>query len=93
MFKREKGKHSLRLFMVALAMVVMVFVVLALPYAVTSAYGLKANKLMLPMRLVLAVFSAGLLIFWVVRYRQTSHDLEMLREKIRNRHGHKREQR
>ena len=87
MLKRKKKLVT------ALAVVVMVFVLLALPYAVTSAYGLKANKLMLPMRLVLAVFSAGLLIFLVVRYRQTSHDLEMLREQIRNRLGHKQEQR
>ena len=87
MLKRKKKLVT------ALAVVVMVFVLLALLYAVTSAYRLKANKLMLPMRLVLAVFSAGLLIFWVVRYRQTSHDLEMLREQIRNRHGHKQEQR
>lgn len=74
-------------FLVALVVVVMVFVVLALPYAVTEAYGLKVKKLILLMRLVvLAVFSAGLLIFWIVRYRQTSHDLEMPREEIeRNR--------
>jgi len=67
----------------ALAVVVIVFVVLALPYALTEAYGLKTKKLILLMQLVvLAVFSAGMLIFWIVRYRQTSHDIETLREEI-----------
>ena len=84
MFKRELSR---RLFVAALAVVVMVFVLLALPYAVTEAYGLKSKKLILLMRLVvLAVFSAAMLIWWLVKYRQTSHDLEMLREEIeRNR--------
>ena len=77
MLKRKKE------FVAALAVVVMVCVVLALPYAVTEAYGPKAQKLILLMRLVvLAVFSAGMLIFWIVRYRQTSHDIETLREEI-----------
>lgn len=75
MLKRKKE------FVAALAVVVIVFVVLALPYALTEAYGLKTKKLILLMQLVvLAVFSAGMLIFWIVRYRQTSHDIETLRE-------------
>jgi len=74
MLKRKKE------FVAALAVVVMVCVVLALPYAVTEVYGLKAMKLILPMRLVaLAVFSAALLIWWLVRYRQTSRDSDMKR--------------
>jgi len=77
MLKRKKE------FVAALAVVVIVFVVLALPYALTEAYGLKTKKLILLMQLVvLAVFSAGMLIFWIVRYRQTSHDIETLREEI-----------
>jgi hypothetical protein len=65
MLKRKKE------FVVALAVVVMVFVLLALPYAVTEAYGPKAMKLILLMRLVvLAVFSAAMLIWWLARYRR-----------------------
>lgn len=81
MLKKEKGRNSLRLFVSALAVVVMVFVLLALPYAVTEAYGLEAQKLILLVRLVvLAVFSGAMLIWWLVRYRQTSHDLETFRK-------------
>ena len=70
-------------FVAALVVVVMVFVLLALPYAVTEAYGLKAQKLILLVRLVvLTVFSAALLIWWLVRYRQTSRDLKMLQEEL-----------
>jgi len=82
MFKREKERHFLMLFVAALAVVVVAFVLLVLPYAVTEAYGLKATKLILLMRLVMCVFLAGLLIFWVVRYRRTSRDLGMLREEL-----------
>jgi uncharacterized membrane protein len=86
MVASKQMRQSLRLFVAALAVVVMVFVLLALPYAVTEVHGQKAKELVLPMRLVLAVFLAGLLIFWIVRHRQTGHDLEMLREEIeRNR--------
>jgi len=77
MFKRIEE------FEAALAVVVMVFVLLALPYAVTEADGPEAQKLILLVRLVvLVVFSGAMLIWWLVRYRQTSHDREMLREKI-----------
>ena len=70
-------------FVAAIAVVVIVFVVLALPYALTETYGLKKKKLILLMQLVvLAVFSAGMLIWWLVRYRQTSHDIETLRKEI-----------
>jgi hypothetical protein len=70
----------------ALAVVVMVLVVLALPYAITEAYGLKARKLVLLMRLVVLAVTVGLLIWSLVRDRQTSHDIDMLREEIeRNR--------
>jgi len=70
-------------FVAALKVVLIVFAVLALPYALTEAYGLKTKKLILLMQLVvLAAFSAGMLIWWLVRYRQTSHDLQTLRKEI-----------
>jgi hypothetical protein len=73
----------------ALGVIVIVLVTLALPYALTEAYGLSVKKLILLMQLgFLTVFSAGLLIWWVARYRQTSHEIETLREEIRRRlHG------
>ena len=77
MLKRKKE------FVAALAVVVIVFVMLALPYALTEAYGLKAKKLILLTQLVvLVVFSAGMLIWWLVRYRQTSHDIECFGRKL-----------
>jgi len=69
-------------FVAALVVVVMVFVVLALPYAVKEVYGLKAINLILLIRLVVLAVSAGMLIWWLVRYRQTSHDIETLRKEI-----------
>ena len=58
--------------MVALVVVAIVIVVLALPYALTEAYGLKAMKLILLMQLVvLALFSVALLIRWLLMHRQT----------------------
>jgi fumarate reductase subunit D len=73
----------------ALVVIVIVLVTLALPYALTEAYGLNTKKLILLMQLgFLTVFSAGLLIWWVARYRQTSHEIETLREEIRRKiHG------
>lgn len=69
--------------MAALVVIVIVLVTLALPYALTEAYGLKVKKLILLMRLVvLASFSAGMLIWWLVRYRQTSHNIETLQKEI-----------
>jgi len=70
-------------FVAALGIVAIVFVVLALPYAAKTAYGPEATELVLFVRLVfLTVFSVIMLIWWLVRYRQTSHDLKMLREEI-----------
>jgi flagellar basal body-associated protein FliL len=75
-----KGRKE---FVAALVVIVIVLVTLALPYALTEAYGLKVKKLILLMQLVvLVVFSAGMLIWWLVRYRQTSHNIETLREEI-----------
>lgn len=72
-----KGKKE---FVAALAVVVMVLVLFALPYAVTEVYGLKAMKLILLMYLVvLAGFSVASLIWWPVRYKQTSRDSDMRR--------------
>jgi len=76
-------RHHLRLLVAGLAVVVTVWVMLALPYTLTEAYGLKAKRSVSLMRLVvIAVFSAGLVFFWIVRYRQTSHDLDMLQAEI-----------
>lgn len=70
-------------FLIALVIVITVFVTLALPYAVTEAYGFEAKKSILLLRLVaLTIFSFGLLILWVVRYRQTGRHLKALREEI-----------
>ena len=75
-----KGKKE---FVAALFVIVIVLVTLALPYALIEAYGLKVKKLILLTQLVfLVVFSVGMLIWWLVRYRQTSHDVEKLREEI-----------
>lgn len=78
MLKRKKE------FVVALAVVVIVYVVLAIPYALTG----RTQLILLKHLIVLAFLSAAMLIFWIVRYRQISHDLEMFREENeRNRRG------
>ena len=70
-------------FVAAVFVIVMVLVTLALPYALMEAYGLKVKKLILITQLVfLVVFSVGMLVWWLVRYRQTSHDIEKLRGKL-----------
>ena len=75
-----KGKKE---FVAALVVIVIVLVVLAFPYALIATYGLEVKKLILLIQLVvLAVFSGGMLVWWLVRYRQTSHDIETLREEI-----------
>jgi len=71
-------------FVAALAVVAMVLMLLAIPYAVTEAYGPEARELIMLMRLgVPAIFSGAMLIWWLARYRKTGHDLEMLQEEIR----------
>ena len=72
-----KGKKE---FVDALVVIVIVLLVLAFPYALIATYGLKV--ILLIQLVVLAVFSAGMLVWWLVRYRQTSHDIETLREEI-----------
>jgi len=75
-----KGKKE---FVAAVIVIVIVLVVLAFPYALIATYGLEVKKLILLIQLVvLAVFSGGMLVWWLVRYRQTSHDIETLREEI-----------
>jgi len=75
-----KGKKE---FVAAAIVIVIVLVVLAFPYALIATYGLEVKKLILLIQLVvLAVFSGGMLVWWLVRYRQTSHDIETLREEI-----------
>ena len=76
--QQEKERRSLGSFLDALMVVVVVLMLFALPYAVTEVYGLKARRLILLMHLVaLAVLSVALSIWWLVRYRQTSHDFEV----------------
>lgn len=83
MVKRGKGWFSPASFVIALAIVVIVFGLFALPYAVLEAYGLNAKKLiLLVVWSFLTVFAAGSLVFWVARYKQTSREIEMLREEL-----------
>ena len=83
MFKGEKKRDFLWLFLAPLVVVVVIFALLALPYAVTETYGLKEKKLIsLMTSVVLAVFAADMLIFWIVRYKQTGQEIEMIREEI-----------
>jgi hypothetical protein len=83
MFKMERKRDSLWLFLAPPMVVVVIFALLILPYAVTETYGLKEKKsISLMTSVVLAVFAADMLIFWIVRYRQTSHDIETLRKDI-----------
>jgi hypothetical protein len=83
MFKGERKRDSLGLFLAPLVVVVVIFALLVLPYAVTETYGLKEKKLVsLMTSVVLVAFSVDMLIFWIVRYRQTSHDMETLREEL-----------
>ena len=88
MFKEMK-KHRLRLFMFVLTVVVIVLAALTLYCTVTVICGSGTTRLILLIHVTLTIFSAGLLTFWIVRYRQTSHDLETLREEIRRRHGNR----
>lgn len=71
-----------RAFVAALVVIVIVLVTLALPYTLTEAYGLQVKNLILLIQVVLPFFSEGMLIWWLVRYRQTSHDIETLRVEI-----------
>lgn len=65
-------------FAVAVATVVIVYVVLGIPYALIA----PTQSMLLKRLVVLTVLSAAMLTFWAVRYKQTSHDLETLREQI-----------
>ena len=70
-------RDSLRSFVSAIIVVVMVFLLIALPYAVIEAFGLEAEKLVLLMNLaVLAVFSLAFSIQWLVKYKQTGPRFE-----------------
>lgn len=82
MFDSEKRKPSLKLFLEALVVVVIVSVMLALPYALAEA-GLEVKKIVLLMYpVILTVFSGYLLIFWIGRYRHTSNRINMVRKEI-----------
>jgi hypothetical protein len=65
-----------------LAIILIAFAVMALPYGLAEAYGPQAKNLPLFVHVGLAVFSASLLIWWLARHRQTRHDIETLREEI-----------
>ncbi len=83
MFEGRKKRDSHWLFLAPLVVVVVIFALLVLPYGVTETYGLKERKTIgLMTSVVLAVFAADMLIFWIVRYRQTSHDMETLQKEI-----------
>ena len=83
MFKGERKRDSLWLFLAPLVVVVVIFALLVLPYAVTETYGLKEKKLVsLMTSVVLTVFAVDMLVFWIVRYRQTGQEIEMIREEI-----------
>lgn len=71
-----KGKKE---FVAALVVIVIVLLVLAFPYALIATYGLKVILLI---QLVVLPFFCGMLVWWLVRYRQTSHDIETLRDEI-----------
>lgn len=76
-------KSSFKPFLIALAIVILVLVLVALPSALIETYGLKTKKLMLLIDgVVLAVFSLAMLVWWVVRYRKTGQRIESLGEKI-----------
>jgi hypothetical protein len=75
-----KGKKEL---VAALVVILIVLVTLALPYALTEACGLKVkNSILLAHMILLAVFSVGMLIWWLVRHRHISRDIEKLRKEI-----------
>ena len=65
-----------------LAIIVIVFAVMALPYGLTGTYELQAKNFALIVHVFSSVFSAALLIWWLARYRQTSHAIETHREEI-----------
>lgn len=65
-------------FLTALAIVVTVYVVLAIPYALKA----HTQLILLKRLVVLAFLSGAMLIWWLVRYRQISRDLKMSRAKI-----------
>lgn len=62
-------------------MAVIVAAALSITYTLTVAHGLEIAELVLLVHMVLTVFSASILVFWIGRYRQTNHDIETLRKK------------
>lgn len=65
-------------FLTALAVVVIIYVVLGIPYALTAHTQLMSLKRLV----VLAFLSGAMLILWIVMYKQITQDLEKFREKI-----------
>ena len=94
----KKMRSSLKSFLVALVIVALVLGLVALPYSLIQSYGLKIKKTMIFIDAVfLAVFSLAMLVWWIVRYRQTGKRIEALQEEIKrmlleggSRYGHRR---
>lgn len=75
---------SLETSMIALAIVVMVLVIVAIPFALVESYGIKVKKpLFLFDGMLLAVVSFAILIWWTIRYKKTSRRIDELREEIK----------
>lgn len=56
---------------------------MALPSALIETYGLKTKNLMLLIDgAVMAVFSLAMLVWWIIRYRQTGQRIETLWKEI-----------
>jgi len=72
-------------FLTALAVVVIIYVVLGIPYALTAHTPLMSLKRLV----VLAFLSGAMLILWILMYKQIADDFEKLREEIeRKMRGH-----
>jgi hypothetical protein len=80
--------HTKRELWATLAIIVIVFVALALPYGFAETYGIQIKNLSLLVHVVSAAFCAALLIWWLARYKQTGRAMETLREEIHRKiHG------
>jgi len=76
-------RSSLRSFLIALAIVVVVLGLVALPYSLLQTYGLKIKKTMILLdAIIFAAFSLVMLVWWVLRYREKGKRIEALREEI-----------
>lgn len=73
----------------ALIVVILVLVLLALPYATIGTFGPKAKNVPLPFQIVLAVFSAVLLILALIKHRLSRSGAALkMRRRANNDHEH-----